>query len=208
MKNLITTILLLSSFISCKAQSLNQQVIPIENINGLFIDGIYYKDVNDLLNPYVGSWLYTNGTTSLKFVLRKVIGNDNGRVKQDMIVGEYEYIENGVTKINTLQNINLNYPEQKNHSISGNTFAYKFVYPQCNDCGPDERRLELFLSDPLKNIVANILIRKIYLNGQIALSIQIYSDGLKFIGDNIYNYDMEEVGTTIPNGDYTLIKLP
>ena len=98
MKKIITTITLLLGFTLCKAQLVEQTIIPLENLRGQSAGNVYYKDVHNLLNPFVGTWLYTNGTTSLKLVLRKIIGHDNDYNIKDILVGEYEYIENGVSK--------------------------------------------------------------------------------------------------------------
>ena len=52
---------------ACKAQS------PIYDISDLR-DGpknSYYKDINNVLDGYDGTYLYKNGSTSLKFILNK-----------------------------------------------------------------------------------------------------------------------------------------
>ncbi|MEC4004947.1 DUF6705 family protein [Flavobacterium sp. SUN052] len=208
MKKIILLCLLVFNFTCCKAQILEQQIVPIEDLKGLSTEGTYYKDVHNLLNPYVGTWLYTNGTTSLKFVFRKIIGFNNGYNTKDILVGEYEYIENGNTKINTLQNLNVDIPYKINQNISGNSFIYSFIYPLCNDCGINELRLQLSLGDPLKDVGYNLVLRKIIVGGQNALSAYMRSDGIKYTGDAIDNYQTEFVGATIPNSTYVLIKQP
>jgi hypothetical protein len=208
MKNNIVTLLVLLSFTFCKAQVLEQSIVPIENLQGLSTEGTYYKDLHNLLNPFVGTWLYTNGTTSLKLVLRKVIGFDSGRIKQDLVVGEYEYIENGVSKINTLQNINNDTPLKINHLIDGDTFAYRYNYPLCNNCTSNELRLQLTLEDPLKEVAFSLTARKIMVNGQNALSIYMYSDGIKYTGSTLDDYNTESVGATMPSGTFVFMKQP
>lgn len=208
MKKIITTIILLVVFTNCKAQVLEQTIIPLENLRGQSSSNIYYKDIHNLLNPFVGTWLYTNGTTSLKLVLRKIIGHDNGYNIKDILVGEYQYIENGVTKINTLQNINIDTPGIIDHSINGYTFVYSFVYPKCYDCGANELRLQLILGDPLKEVGFDLLARKIMVNGQNALSIYMYSDGIKYTGSTIEDYHTESVGATMPSGTFVFMKQP
>ncbi|MEY2921728.1 MAG: hypothetical protein RL108_337 [Bacteroidota bacterium] len=208
MKNIITTLLFLVLFTNCKAQVLEQTIVPIEDLKGSSYDGTYYKDIHNLLNPFVGTWLYSNGTTSLKLVLRKIIGFDSGRIKEDLIVGEYEYIENGFTKINTLQNINTDTPGIIDHSVNGNTFVYSFVYPKCYDCSANELRLRLSLHDPLKEVGFSVFARKIMVNGQNALSIYMYSDGIKYTGATIEDYNTESVGATMPSGTFVFMKHP
>jgi hypothetical protein len=208
MKKTILSVFIALAFISCKAQVLEQPTVPIENLKGLSVEGTYYKDVHNLLNPFVGTWMYSNGTSSLKFVLKKIVGFEGIGIKEDILVGEYEYVENGVTKINTLPNINVEIPNKINHDISGNTFAYWFIPPACNECAPNELRLQLILGDPLKEVAYSMLARKIIFNGQDALQIYMYSDGIKYSGDTLDNYQTESVGATMPNGTFIFIKQP
>lgn len=83
-------------------------------------DGYYMKDINNLLNPFEGTYVYTNGTTSFKIVLVKKVQQYNGRYYEDLIIGEYQYIENGIEKANTLNQINTVYNDQRSHNIDGN----------------------------------------------------------------------------------------
>lgn len=208
MKKIITTITLLLGFTLCKAQLVEQTIIPLENLRGQSAGNVYYKDVHNLLNPFVGTWLYTNGTTSLKLVLRKIIGHDNDYNIKDILVGEYEYIENGVSKINTLSHINIDTPGIIDHSINGYTFVYSFVYPKCYDCAANELRLQLILDDPLKNVAFDLLARKMVVNGQNILSIYMYSDGIKYTGNTLEDYHTESVGATMPSGNFIFFKQP
>jgi len=45
-------------FINCKSQS---QIINILDFNGKPITNTYYKDNDNLLNPYTGTWIYNKG---------------------------------------------------------------------------------------------------------------------------------------------------
>ena len=56
------SILFLVCFLSCKVQIIDKY--NPDNL-GSFINGVYYKDVNNFRNQFVGTWLYTNGNTSL-----------------------------------------------------------------------------------------------------------------------------------------------
>ena len=198
--------ILLLCFISCKAQTIT---IPIDDRGSSDTAvGTYYKDFNNLLNPFEGTWLYTNGTTSLLIKLRKIIKNNNTLMYQDLLVGEYQYIENGVEKINTLNSFNENYVEQQNHSISGNFIKTKYEIPPCNDCSINEKRVLLMIGDPVLDVAADMVIRKIVVNGQEALSIYMRTDGIKYTGDSPDTFNSEFVGSTMPNGNYVLIKQP
>jgi hypothetical protein len=70
------------------------------------IENAYYKDINNYFNDFEGTWLYTNGNTSLKIVLTKETMQYTGKFYTDGITGEYQYIENGLEKRNTLSNTN------------------------------------------------------------------------------------------------------
>jgi hypothetical protein len=61
-------------------------------------DNSYYKDVNNILNDFEGTWLYQSGNTSLKLTLVKSIQFFNGDFYEDTIIGGYQYIENGIEK--------------------------------------------------------------------------------------------------------------
>src|SRR5690606_10043709 len=82
-------------------------------------EGAYYKDLNNVLNDFEGTWLYTNGGTSLRIVLVKKEAQyrtDRGYY-EDLMVVEYQYIENGVETINTFSNLNQNLGDS--HNILG-----------------------------------------------------------------------------------------
>ena len=76
------------------------QIINIEDMNGSSPNGVYYKDINNLLDPYVGTWVYSSPTDTLKIKLRKVIRAPFiNNSYEDLIVGEYQYIKNGIDRI-------------------------------------------------------------------------------------------------------------
>ncbi len=51
MKNNFLILAIILSLTSCKAQ----QIRPLENPINYAEEGIYYKDINNLLNPFVGT---------------------------------------------------------------------------------------------------------------------------------------------------------
>lgn len=210
MKKIIYITVLLALSINCKAQL---TIVPLQDrIPGETMSNHYIADVDGILNPYVGTWLYSNVTTSLKFVLRKEVNDDNGYYHEDVIYGEYHYIENGVEKVNTLSLIDNVYTAQSNHTIGGNYLLTKddiFNYGKCDDCGENEKRLLLFMSDPITHgDGANLVLRRINVNGQPAISAMIHFGGLKTAGDPYTGFTSEFVGSTVPNGTYVLIKQP
>ena len=98
--------------LSCKAQTI---IVPIGSGDDIQLNTNYYhKDVNNEFGRFEGTWLYTDGNTELIFKLKKEelyqISSDSHY--EDLLVGEYQYIENGVEKANTLADFD-------NASISG-----------------------------------------------------------------------------------------
>lgn len=197
---------------NCKAQVINPiNIISIQNqesVNNIN-ENDYLKDTNNLLNQFVGTWEYTNGSTKLKIILKKAVNNYNGFYREDLIYGEYQYIENGIEKLNTLSKIDLTYQAQFDHSIAGNIILLKNARQlPCSDCLDTERRLLAIISDEVKQVAGRIFIRRVIQNGEPALSILVHFTGIKTINNDASDIEQEFVGSTIPNGNYTLIKLP
>ncbi len=169
MKKILSVVLLTTSILGHTQTS----IVNILDDGGDEINGAYYKDINNLLNPYAGTWLYENGTTSLKIILKKITSN-NSLYLEDMIIGEYQYVENGIEKVNTLNEIDIIYSDQDKHHLSGNTFIKKTSRPVCNDCATNERRLRIGISEV--GSFGTVLVRIIDVNGQIGMNIRIRRD--------------------------------
>ncbi|MBR9913463.1 MAG: hypothetical protein GYB32_01345 [Algicola sp.] len=75
MKKYFLIILVIIFCFSCKAQS---PIYSIEQYYGIQ-DNAYYKDTNNILNKFVGTWIYENGDTSLKITLLKAEQAYNGK---------------------------------------------------------------------------------------------------------------------------------
>ena len=198
MKKLFSSILFFAAITSF-AQN---PVINILNDDGERISGTYYKDIDSLLNPYEGTWLYENGNTSLKIILKKIL-SDNNYFLEDMIIGEYQYIENGIEKVNTLSEIDIVYPNQIKHHLKGNTLIKKTSRPVCTDCATNEKRLRLGITEP--DSFGTVLIRIIEVNGQQAIKIMIRKKG-----PNVYVEGQPPLADDflVKSGEYILIKQP
>jgi hypothetical protein len=172
MKNILRTILFLYATIGCKAQT---PVIDIEDNQGYDVKGAYYKDTKKQLDPFEGTYIYTNGNTTLKIVLQKKTMSTfpSRKYYEDMIIGEYQYIENGVEKRNTLAKFNEKYINGSNHSINGNLLLVG-TYRGCNDCAANEKRLAAGLVDYVAHALANIQLRRITVNGKAAIKLNLY----------------------------------
>lgn len=201
MKKIIIFTLYIFS-IGCSAQT---PIIDITFQNGTRVNGAYYKDINQLINPFRGTWLYTNGTTSLKIVFVKKAMQYNTQYYEDLIIGEYQYIENGVEKVNTLSTINNNYSNQILHSIAGNSILNNENKPPCNDCEEFESRLRLMFTEPNSELYGQMIVRKIMIGSQEAIKIIIRKTG---------DASVWTEGTTpppsdfkVPSSEYTLIKV-
>ncbi len=197
MKKIIYTIVVLLVALHSKAQS---PVVNIENNKGIRTQGMYYQDANLLLDPYVGTYIYTNGTTSLKFVLQKKVQAFDGWLYEDVIIGEYQYIENGVEKLNTLNNLNINHTNSRNYNIRGNRII-KIGLPGCEECTPTEKRLRLSLIDSFSGASADLIFAKTIVNGQQAINLSLMWD----IRTHIYGTP-ELTPRSFLGGEFILIK--
>jgi hypothetical protein len=211
MKNTVL-ILCILSILSCKSQTPIIDVYGFEDFGT--IENAYYKDSTNFHDQYVGTWLYTNGTTSLKIVfMKKTMFYTTESPKNfyaDYLIGEYHYFENGIEKINTLANLDTNHTNINNYNLVSIGPVWKSIYPKCLECAPDEKRLSMDFDEPSRrNIVGGIgndfFIRRVTENGSVKLKIQFayHSDGAFYTSTG---QAVTVTGFTIPFGDYTLIK--
>ena len=174
----IFLILAISSIFSCKAQRGSfYETVGLEDSSVEYaLTGKYYKDLNNTLNNFTGTYLYTNGATSFKIILQKKTESSvNDRYKEDILIGGYQYVENGVEKINVLNDVNNNYANGWNYSINANNILTGQTLG-CTDCRANEKWLRGLIDDPLPNggSAATIFIRKIMVGGQEAVKVWIY----------------------------------
>ncbi|WP_310557255.1 DUF6705 family protein [Flavobacterium sp.] len=206
MKNLLKYLIVLI-YASCVAQT---PIVNIKDKNGTRVDGAYYKDVDNLLNPFEGEYIYSEGGKYLKIVLQKKILTNHGNYYEDLMIGEYEYKENNITKVNTLNKLTENFLYKRMHSINGNSILKSSNKPPCPDCGVDEKRLRLGILEGAA--YGDIVIRKIVHNGQDAIKLFIRqtsnnvmssrNSGLVLINGTVLTPSY----LSIPAGYYILIK--
>lgn len=205
-------------FYSVSTFKAHSQIIDLNSAGDTYgtIDGVYYKDVTNFLNQYLGTWLYSNGTTSLKLMFTKkenvLTTYGNKTFYEDYLVGEYRYIENGLEKVNTLYNLNNNHGnEMYNYNlVSVSCLWFPSIYPQCNECNANEKRLELSLTDPsflnIKGLTNSFILRAFTEGGVQKLKVWFINEtmsGLTFDENNNY---IPFNGYNLPFGEYTLIK--
>ncbi len=164
------------------------------------VKGAYYKDTKNVLNGYDGTYLYTNGTTSFKIKLQKnIMTSLNGFYYEDLIAGEYQLIENGVEKVNTLSQLT---PTSNNNNISGERVLTGTTLG-CKDCRADEKRLRLSFSDITPQNVGEIDIRKTIVDGRDAIIVKIWYTGPIAVKEG----SPKPKEGIIRAGTYTMIKL-
>ena len=186
--------------IYCKAQT---PIIDISQSRFGQPDGYYIKDINNLLNPFEGTYLYTNGNTSFKIILVKKVQQYNGRYYEDLIIGEYQYIENGVEKVNTLNQINTVYNDQRSHSIDGNWIVNNdFRMWKCPTCPVNEKRLKCSIMDSSTNRYASLIFRRTVEAGQEVMKIKISH----VMGVALPAGQPAPPDFSLPQGEFTLIK--
>lgn len=183
MKKIILIITIGLFFYNCKAQS------PVLNIETTFSSDVpvnaYYKDANNILNNFEGTWLYTNGNNTLKIILAKSTQHFNGKYYEDLLIGGYQYIENGVEKINTLTDAdNLNLGD--NASIEGNNIYNNCKYSPVDDCVDGEKNLHLSIKDvPLEGHIGDLRLFKRTINGQEVLKVNISMNYLRDVSGEL-----------------------
>jgi hypothetical protein len=107
----IIKILLIFTVLSCKAQSPVISTVDLKNDddnNIDLVDGCYLKDVENKFNPFLGTWIWQDGSASLEIQFEKIEAVFNDDYYSDMLIGKYKFVDsNGIEKHNSL-NVNLN----------------------------------------------------------------------------------------------------
>lgn len=199
MKRIIILSTLIFCLSVCKSQS---QIINIENQTGELEGGVYYKDANNILGPFEGTYIFINGGTTLKIVLQKKIMSSRANyLNEDLLIGEYQYIENGQEKANTLDQLNINYANQRSHSIKGNNILIGTIFG-CTDCDANEKRVVVSLTEASTQNFALVELRLITVAGQPALKAIVNWQARSY---NIENQAPPPLAS-FPGGEYILLK--
>jgi hypothetical protein len=195
---IVLFILSLVSALSCKAQT-----AELFHYDTYLPEGTYYKDLNNDLDKFVGTWKYQQGNTVLTIVLQKKTHVLNTLNKYyDLIIGEYKYEVDGQIVLNylpRLQDVNV---IGNDHYISGHAILAKNDIPKCEECNLLERRLEVYFTDPEREYLPNAMIlRHQIINGVEQLTAELG-------GASSYSVDEENLPLEprVPYGTYILIK--
>lgn len=178
----------------CKAQ-LTVQSLTDSRIN--ISNNSYVKDTNNDLDPFAGTWVLDNGTQYLKIVFKKKTMVNAGNYYEDLLIGEFQYKENGVELTNTLNKLINLPPNEYQHSIDGN---YIMTHTTPFDDAKDNFRIGLTMSEP-NGCSSNLDVRLATVNGQSA--IEIFKRGGII---TLRPGDPEPPEPFIPGGFYYLIK--
>ena len=202
-KQILNTILLLLTLCSCKAQN---PIVSLDAKRHKTVDGAYYKDLNNELDKFEGTWVFTNGTTTFTLVLKKkeqfAVNNDF----RDFILGEYQFVDNGVEIVNTLPLLPQNLNDIDNGSVGGGNFILNHVYPVCDDCPPNERRLELYFYDSERKYLSISLVLRYlqdanHLGQEAQMTATLVSDG-----GSMLPQDDSPSAPRVPYGDHLMVK--
>ena len=201
MKQILLIIIITLSVLSCKAQS---PVIDLADYQAELVDGAYLKDVNNELDKFVGTWVYSNGNTSLTITFQKINQVYNDSWYEDLLIGEYQYIENGVEKVNSLSRLNNPNINNYQHYLDGNTLLRKYQFPGCPECDPSEKRVKIEFTDPspnMKHLIGIMFMGLRYINDNPEkLQINFGKSGAIIIEDDA------PLEPNVPFGTYLLVK--
>ena len=101
MKNILASIFIIT-FFSCKAQ---QQVLSM-NTKGFSIEGVYYKDLDNELNIFEGTYTGTfENKTFIITLIKTKIHDPIGNYDQDMLIGKYRMLDSNGNQLYSTYNL-------------------------------------------------------------------------------------------------------
>ena len=204
MKNIFVFTVYFFIAISCKAQT----IVPLsqDHSDMYHKSNTYTKDVDNEFDKYTGTWKFQQGNTTLTIVFKKIIFDyyQKKNYYEDLLIGEYKYIENGIEKVNTLSILSNPPSTTGGYNIYGNRIVHRGVYPQCPECLLNEKRVILFINDSEREYLDNaIVLRYKNENGTEKIIAKIFKNGTSFMPPDNAPDEMR-----VPYGEYVLIKQP
>lgn len=102
MKNLLLLFIL---FISCSYPKGQEQILPLET-KGASVEGAYYKDLENELTSFVGTWQGTfQGKTFIVTFSKFKRFNSFGNYYQDSLVGKYKMLDSNGNELYSTYNL-------------------------------------------------------------------------------------------------------
>ena len=145
--------------------NLNAQTIKSIYDDGLYYEsGMYYKDVDNDMNKFEGTWVFENGNIKLTIVLQKrlqVYIGSPWNCYADEVIGGYKYEIGNTVIVNTIPDTNLSLSHYEN-TIGGSSIVSNNRPPACTNCVADERRLLLHWKEPLSPYIMNHMMLRYY----------------------------------------------
>jgi hypothetical protein len=211
MKNIVLTLVVIFSSYLTNAQN---PIIDLYSEKPSTIGGEYYQDVDNFQDQYVGTWLYTNGNTSIKIVFNKKTmfydASNDKKYYEDLLIGEYVYIENGVQKVNTLNNLNITTTNHFDYNLYSVTRISKNKFPKCTECNENEYRMYMFINEPLRRSMDapghHFVMRKYLENGVEKLKVVFNTDSGMYFEDKATGSRTNLFTFSLPYGTYILTK--
>jgi hypothetical protein len=164
-------LLITCAFISFMTEA-QAPIFPLSDQGWDTIENAYYKDTNNELDSFVGTYIHTEGATTFKIILKKqeMFYNPVTSYYEDRIVGDYQFIKDGVEIVNALDKIEPMISDRVEHLLYGNWILNKCTYMPDGDCILGEKRLNISLVDPnSEEHYGRLIIKHRLINGQQAL---------------------------------------
>lgn len=199
MKHTFLLILFTFIFSSCKAQ-----IAPLYQIDTDLPEGTHFKDLDNDLDHFEGTWKWQRNDSIVTIVLQKkedVYDSDYNQY-EDYLVGEYKFTVGNTVIQDYLSRLDDNTLIGLDHYIAGNTILHRNRKPVCDECAINQRQVFVYYQDPLYEYInsAMVLRHKVE-NGVEKMNIVFYSFN-SFVPPNL-DSPMEN---RIPFGNYTFIK--
>lgn len=151
MKFTLSLLVAFTTLLSCKAQN---PVVAIDANYSSASNGTYFKDLNNEMGKFIGTWLFSSNGINFTLIIQKRETVFNGKHYEDVLIGEYKYEANGIEVVNTLPDISNNNPVK--HAIFGN-----YVLP-CDGC--TNRKFSLLFEDSQRSYLEASIILDYLIN--------------------------------------------
>jgi len=198
-KKIILSLIVLAYFTSCKAQVSPLAEGDIYTNNS----GLYYKDVDNDFDKFVGEWKWEENNNSFIIVLEKQEQIDDGDgYTYDILYGEYQYINNGTELMNTLTGMNDTSIKPLMHKVNNPLILTRPIMPICNDCEEGERHVSIIIEHPDYEHISGKLVMRYKIENGVE---KIYARLME--NRSSYRLSEEEPSSLgIPFTDYVFIK--